>query len=996
MHLSDIWVTVGHWVWLAGVPIAAGLGFFFGLGKKAAEATAEAAGKVFGADAANWVKQTIVPRVSRYRDRYLDHLYFGVRDFDVKGFADDGPWALELRDVFVDLTLDPKSARELISNPLIRMSPERLRGRHSIWEYLNEPEQRLAVIGPPGSGKTTLLKHVSLAACRRRGLHVRSKAAKKLPVLIFLRSHARPIAEVAAYDLASAARSELGALGDKAPKGWFERHLEKGRCLVLLDGLDEVADMVLRRQVVVWVEQQMRLFGKNRFIVTSRPHGYRSNPIQGVNLLEVCSFTPEQVHRFVHSWYLANEIKRHRKDDPGVRREAREGADGLLGKLRQSRDLSDLAVNPLLLTMIATVHRYRGSLPGSRVELYGDICKVVLGRRRQARGLDFELSSDQKQSILEPLAHHMMMTGLREIPVEDAARTIKYPLSEVLAKADEHTFLREIENSSGLFVERESGEWSFAHLTFQEYLASAYVLHQGLGDELAKRVQEKWWRETIRLFVGQADATQIINACLGSQSSSVEDIAFGIECLDEAKKIDPVKRTFFEQKLTLAAETERIDERRPICEALLSLCLKRMVAIDGDRQISSFIRNAEYQLFVDERSATDYMPPDLWCASKFPRGKGTDAVTIMRASEASQFCRWLGERFPDGHSYRLPTRAESETPYGALAGDNDIGYWIHDQNLGYSLPRQTVDLLRQYVVNADLDAELDGQAAAALALDCELLQNLARMGDLGYAKALADQLRQALGSFEAIGLPPPVRASELVDDLSSALCQGKDLKDLRRLGNELSNVLDLQGEEDAGQNNLVIRVSALAVNLAFSLDVASQVESTNRELLNLDFDSLCKISVEDIRKLAVDLILDKTDHNGILISARSLKPDLDRALRLIGLRGCADALRLYRAHDSSAEWMDVARFLCKYVRISSAIIASLISVAQERRSVTAAFINPGPSRQLEEQRQSYLRLYAATTLFSASMSAGLRNFCGIRVIRERSAAADRRQQSSPN
>jgi len=39
-------------------------------------------------------------------------------------------------------------------------------------------------------------------------------------------------------------------------------------------------------------------------------------------------------------------------------------------------------------------------------------------------------------------------------------------------------FLPELEASSGLFLEREAGHWSFAHLTFQEYLAAAFWLSQ--------------------------------------------------------------------------------------------------------------------------------------------------------------------------------------------------------------------------------------------------------------------------------------------------------------------------------------------------------------------------------------------------------------------------------------------------------------------------------------------------------------------------------------
>jgi len=63
--------------------------------------------------------------------------------------------------------------------------------------------------------------------------------------------------------------------------------------------------------------------------------------------------------------------------------------------------LVGLFYNPLLLTMIATIHQYRGTLPERRVEFYEAICKVSLGRRRQIYGLDLDLSPDQKQSVLD-------------------------------------------------------------------------------------------------------------------------------------------------------------------------------------------------------------------------------------------------------------------------------------------------------------------------------------------------------------------------------------------------------------------------------------------------------------------------------------------------------------------------------------------------------------------------------------------------------------------
>ena len=70
--------------------------------------------------------------------------------------------------------------------------------------------------------------------------------------------------------------------------------------------------------------------------------------------------------------------------------------------------MTDLAVNPLLLTMITLVHKERNSLPGRRVELYSEICEVVLGKRQAAKDLPSDLTPAQKRRVLEPLAWHMM------------------------------------------------------------------------------------------------------------------------------------------------------------------------------------------------------------------------------------------------------------------------------------------------------------------------------------------------------------------------------------------------------------------------------------------------------------------------------------------------------------------------------------------------------------------------------------------------------------
>ena len=67
-----------------------------------------------------------------------------------------------------------------------------------------------------------------------------------------------------------------------------------------------------------------------------------------------------------------------RRDTVAVRAEATKEARDLLERISASRELNQLAVNPLLLTMMATIHRFRGKLPERQIELYREIWEVFL------------------------------------------------------------------------------------------------------------------------------------------------------------------------------------------------------------------------------------------------------------------------------------------------------------------------------------------------------------------------------------------------------------------------------------------------------------------------------------------------------------------------------------------------------------------------------------------------------------------------------------------
>jgi energy-coupling factor transporter ATP-binding protein EcfA2 len=933
------------WSWLA-VPVsavgAAVCGWFLGFGQKAGNKFAEKFGEVFGQAAADWIRDRKAP----FKLRYREHLRELARHIDIKGFAQDIPYALELLDVFVELSLDAQSLRNISANP-IRPLPEELKqGRHAIWDYLAAPNQRLAIIGPPGSGKTTLVRHLILAACSSKRW-TKHPAAMVLPILLEIRKHAKSIGEKPEYSLEDAARNQLGSFGVKAPAKWFERHLEKGACLVLIDGLDEVADEELRSAVVAWVDQQISTYPMNRFLITSRPNGYRSNPVCGANTLEVQPLVPDQVRRFVHAWYLATEVAHHLGNkNQTVRSKAAEGADGLLGKLRQSRDLGDLAANPLLLTMIATVHRYRGSLPGSRVELYADICAVFFGRRRQARGLDFDLRPDQKQSVFEPLAYHMMCRRIRDIPAAEAADVVQAPLASVRPATPSLQFLKAIESSSGLFVERENGIWGFAHLTVQEYLAAVHVRTQDLASQLTGRVHQTWWHETIRLYVAQSDATKVIEACLAHDSPVVESLVLAIQCLEEAKKVDPALRHASQSMIARFVESEKAEERLPIAEALLHLRLARMVALDENRFISGYITNAEYQLFLDDLKARgEYRQPDHWAGYRFPPGSGNEPVTGVRTSDAAAFAEWLSSRAETGDRYRLPLSADEAKASGEQRelNLNPPGCWTRSPDGRWAI-------------------------AGALVPARDLARDLARDFDLALALARALDLARDLALDR-----DPARDVDCVLDLALD----------RDPARELARALDLTLARDHGRDLARARARGLDRDLALALALARDLDLARDLALALARDRARDLARAFDLALARDLDLDR---------ARALARDLDRAL----------ARALDRELERTFDWLadrnrstletrvagryqmaPVLLFLTRYAGYACWLLAALQQQILFSLPRIAPGDRPAEFRRIHETaRDSYLDLYITCTFHELRCEGKIPVLGGIRVVKD--------------
>ncbi len=277
------------------------------------------------------IKSAWSNRPKGLKEIYYEHLIYKYRSYRTQGLKTKGPFSLDLEKIFVPLRLLPESASK-ISSALIQRQTKK--GKLQLWNLLEKRLAKnlvfkpIAIIGAPGTGKTTLMEHVSLTLAQEaQG----SEILKLMPILVYLRNERAKIAENGSLSLAKlvAEQSEIKSLD--LTETWFEEQLKNNQCLVMLDGLDEVADEEERKKVRDWVEKQIQDYPKAKFILTSRPFGYKSAPLEGVDILEVLPFTIKQVEEFIANWYLQNEIKRNLgKEDWGIQREAQHKSQDLI------------------------------------------------------------------------------------------------------------------------------------------------------------------------------------------------------------------------------------------------------------------------------------------------------------------------------------------------------------------------------------------------------------------------------------------------------------------------------------------------------------------------------------------------------------------------------------------------------------------------------------------------------------------------------------------
>ncbi len=354
-----------------------------------------------------------------------------------------------LSDLYVDLGLDLRTESD--------STPQLL----SVSDLASAP-QNAAILGQPGSGKTTSLKYIAQRVVSRT-----SGASTPFPILVRL-------GQLGGESLYVNIAKSVGLLSTALPSEFHASVAEHAvplfaksiPILLLLDGLDE-APLHARGRIAAEVERFLQIAPSARAILTSRPAEYRVT-ISNLRVLSVAGLNADQRTELAFRW-LQNEAK----------------VNDFLRKV-DATPYAGAEIRPLTFAVLALLYLRRNDVPEYPRAVYYKLLRLFLEDWDDSRNVKREsvygsFTLDRKEAFLEAIAFQLLRIGARRdfshSELLHCYREVheRYGLPEGAASG----VLKEVESHTGLIIENGPGEFSFFHLTIQEYLAARHLTARG-------------------------------------------------------------------------------------------------------------------------------------------------------------------------------------------------------------------------------------------------------------------------------------------------------------------------------------------------------------------------------------------------------------------------------------------------------------------------------------------------------------------------------------
>ena len=408
---------------------------------------------------------------------------------------------------------------------------------------------KIVLIGAAGLGKSTTLNYIF---CKYEEMY----KAFALKIKIDLKEYAHDIGEEK-KDLLWCITSEFRKKIKRAKMSFDDTekllttYLEYGKCLIILDALDEIPTQKIRNKVRDEIGNFCEIYYLNRYIISTREAGYLKNRFDDSFLhIKINDFDGKQIQQYSKNWYCSYYEQKDFK----------EFWEKFSKEVERARCQS-LIRNPIVLILALIIFDIEKNLPNKRVEFYKKCIETFL-TVREDRKAAYILSEKTKNilgmdSVVPKIAHYKFLKISENVGYRFSYDELKESVFQAIEVEDRINWSDSVKQYSEYLVERteliretDEDTLDFAHKTFYEYFLAVYF---------TKEIENAKLLELLNDWIGDSNYDELARLI-------VEVIIQN----DEPRQHKMVMDYLFEQ-LIVKEESERISNKLDVFIILADL-----------------------------------------------------------------------------------------------------------------------------------------------------------------------------------------------------------------------------------------------------------------------------------------------------------------------------------------------------------------------------------------------------------------------------------------